>query len=402
MKIKFRKDVMFDSTDFSELNTFIENSTYDKLKNIKFITTFPKNILESSEEITIIKFLKLLPKFKYNVPNNIQYWLERGWSEEDANLKIIEFKENQKKGIYEKITPEKRKEYALNANKKRIDQIRELQQKDEYNKTNPTRIEFYLAKGLTQEEAEEALKQRQATFSKKSLIEKHGEEVALKILAERNKKWFASLKENNDWDELSKNKGITLEKLIRKHGEVEGTEKYYAWKDATANTYENFIIRHGQEIGDKKWLEHKNILANRVNTKYYSNEACDFFAPLLQKLNAENILVYTISENCDKEYFILDGDKICFYDFTIPSLKLIIEYHGTHVHPNPSWGKEKWNSWKHAFTKMSADQARSFDERKKSLAESQGFRVLEIWNDADKNENFKSASNFIFGNITQT
>ncbi len=403
MIIKFRKKVIFDSSDFKQLNDFIMNSTYDKMKNIKQIKSFPLNILTSDQELTIIKFLKLLPKFKNNVPNIIEYWTERGWSTDDAMAKVLEFKKLQKNGIYEKIPKEKRLEYALNANSGRIKQIKEMQQTGEYYKTNPTNIEYYLSKGMSEKDAKEALKQRQSTFSKIKMINKWGEEEGLKKVDSRNKKWFSSLKKNNDWDALSKSKAVTLEKLIKKYGEEEGIEKYNNWKTSVRNTKENFILRYGVEQGHKKWEIYKSNVANRSNSRFYSVEACNFFHNFTKKLEESDILFYTASERCDKEYFIIDDNSnIFFYDFVIPSKKIIIEYHGTHIHPNPKWEKEKWDSWKHAFQNKNAFEAREFDLKKKSLAESKGFQVLEIWNDDGFEQNYQTTHTFIFSDNSQS
>ena len=59
------------------------------------------------------------------------------------------------------------------------------------------------------------------------------------------------------------------------------------------------------------------------------------------------------------------------------------------------WDKKRWNNWKHAFQNKCADTAREFDLKKKSLAESQGFTVLEIWND----DNFEENQKFILTEI---
>jgi hypothetical protein len=58
----------------------------------------------------------------------------------------------------------------------------------------PTKIEFYLKQGLSEEEAREKLSERQSTFSLEKCIEKYGEEEGLKRFTERQDKWQNTLK----------------------------------------------------------------------------------------------------------------------------------------------------------------------------------------------------------------
>lgn len=385
-----KKKTVFEGTKLDNLNNFIFSSNYGILKNIKTLKTFDNDILISNSEIKLTAFILMIPKFKTKVPQMLEFWYERGWSEEEAKEKIAAIKNLQKNGIYAKITPEKRKEQAINANKKRVSQMKKLKISDpqKLKEKSNTNIEYYLAKGLNLEEAENALKERQATFSKKKMIEKFGEEEGLKKVAERNSKWFSSLKENNDWEELSKRKIMTLEKCILNYGTEEGVEKFKTANAAKAQTKENYIKKFGVEEGEMKWSSYVKKRAERSIT-YYSKEACLFFKPFLEKLNSGELIVYTANENFGKEYFLLRDNKIHFYDFTVPALKLIIEYHGVHIHPNPTWKSEKWYAWKHAFNGKSANEARAFDLRKKEIAEQSGFTVVEIWNDSTKEENTK-------------
>lgn len=57
-----------------------------------------------------------------------------------------------------------------------------------------SRIEYYLAKGMTEEEAREALSRRQSTFTLESCIKKYGPEKGLERFNARQEKWQKSLK----------------------------------------------------------------------------------------------------------------------------------------------------------------------------------------------------------------
>ena len=63
-------------------------------------------------------------------------------------------------------------------------------------KKHTTKIEYWLAKGFSEEEAKEKLSNRQRTFSLDSCIEKYGEEEGTKVFEARQEKWQKSLREN--------------------------------------------------------------------------------------------------------------------------------------------------------------------------------------------------------------
>jgi len=75
-----------------------------------------------------------------------------------------------------------------------------------------TRIEYYLAQGMDEKEAQEALTKRQTTFSLKICIEKYGEEEGRKVWQERQDKWMNSLnaKTDEEKEEISRKKGTNF------------------------------------------------------------------------------------------------------------------------------------------------------------------------------------------------
>lgn len=59
------------------------------------------------------------------------------------------------------------------------------------------KIEYYLSRGMTEEEAKLALSKRQTTFSLEKCVEKLGEEAGLKRWQERQEKWHKNFKKSN-------------------------------------------------------------------------------------------------------------------------------------------------------------------------------------------------------------
>lgn len=364
--LKNRKEI-FRSTDHIEVfNFFI---TKIKITNFKQLTPemgeVIKTFVESNEQLNwqegLHSFSKLFNKAKTN--QQIDYWLARGWTYEEAIEKIS----CQSK----KASGEAAKAFAEMKKDKNI--------WDNFKATRTSTLEYYIDKGLSIEEAKVARKERQATFSREKLIEKHGEEEAEKILTIRNKKWLGSMKANHDWENLSKRKAMTLENMIKKYGEEEGTEKYHNWKENVVPSKNNYIKKFGNQEGEHLWDERFANWKGKSNSK----SALLFFNPIITELKKifDDDEIF-IGDTNGYEYWLKYGENnIFFYDLTIRPLNLIIEFHGIHVHPNPSWEKNKWDIWRQAYNKKTAAEVRDYDTKKKALAENQGFRVIEVWSD---------------------
>lgn len=106
--------------------------------------------------------------------NRIGYWLDRGYSKQDAELEVKKFQSSSSKKLWTKI------------------------KNGEIEYYNNTAIDYYLNKGMPLNEAQRALKERQTTFSKEKLIDKYGEEVGIKKWTERQEKWQKTLNDKSD------------------------------------------------------------------------------------------------------------------------------------------------------------------------------------------------------------
>lgn len=93
------------------------------------------------------------------------------------------------------------------------------------NASNNTTLDYYLAKGMTLEEAKNALSERQVTFSLDKCIERHGEEKGLEVWKRRQEKWMGTLnsKTDEEKDIISKKKASKFNyKNVRSIGNVDG------------------------------------------------------------------------------------------------------------------------------------------------------------------------------------
>jgi len=318
-------------------------------------------------------------KFKHRSTRSKNFWKERGWTDEEAVLKIKEIqqrvsrkikkkiesdpdykqsridtyakvKERQiKDGSYDRIRKSKgngsRVEYWIGKINPKTDvfytedEARELirehqgiffrriwktKKTDENAYPMNTSIEYYLTKGMNLTAAREALSERQATFSLKKCIERHGNEKGLEIFNARQKKWQKTLNDKTEEEKIE-----ILQKKIR-------------------------------------------------NFKRYSKSSFRLFADIEEEIGESMNFYY--GEN---EFFLWDkkDKRIYFYDLFIKELNLIVEFHGIMFHPKRELSQEELKNWTSLFTNLSGIEVRIKDDKKKKLAIDTGYEFLELWED---------------------
>ncbi len=275
-----------------------------------------------------------------------------------------------------------------------------------YNKTQITKIEYWLEKGYTEEEAKKKISERQSTFSKEKCIKKYGEEEGTKRWKERQDKWQKTLnnKSPEEIEEINKKKNcLNIETFIEKYGKKEGTKR---WKEACKKRSTGlpfFIKKYGEEDGYKKYKERNaKIVSNRKNCQY-SQESLNIFIPLYEWLVERGYSQTDIFIGCNEtgEFKLYESRKnkklLYFYDFAIPKKRIMIEYNGEKFHPNPSMGKENWCNWKTPYGKT-ADEIYEYDFGKIECAKKSGYRILEIWSSKTISENISICKEFIIKN----
>jgi len=151
------------------------------LNNFKSLPEYNKNLLYDlviNKEITITKkpLRIIFAQIFYSVTAlSKKYWLDRGWSE-DESIKKIAAEQSRRSGVGIKKSL-KLKEENFN----------------EWAKKRSTRLEYYLNKGFSEDDAKNELKNRQTTFSKKKCIEKFGNDDGIKVWEERQIKWINTI-----------------------------------------------------------------------------------------------------------------------------------------------------------------------------------------------------------------
>jgi hypothetical protein len=153
-----------------------------------------------------------------------------------------------------------------------------------------TNLQFYLNKGMSEDEAKIALRKRQTTFSLEKCIEKYGEVEGIKRFKERQEKWRASL-----------------------------------------NTPENLEILIKARINGFK-------ACNKTHYSKISQELFDFIKNRLIKNNLLNQNEIFYATNNEEFIVKCKNYKAPMLDFYIPSLNKWIEFDGEF------WHSDKFNN----------------------------------------------------------
>ena len=131
----------------------------------------------------------------------------------------------------------------------------------------------------------------------------------------------------------------SLEAKIRVYGEIEGPRKYKEHIEKIKKTSvlsKERWIELGYSEDEAKFLVLKEQEKRQVKAGRASKASLVFFEKLIKKLQIFYNITnedYYIGKDDNIEYFISDGEKFFRYDFTVPKLNLIVEFHGVIFHP---------------------------------------------------------------------
>lgn len=128
----------------------------------------------------------------------------------------------------------------------------------EANNTINTRLSYYLARGLTQDDAAAALRERQITFSKLKCISKYDEVIGLEVWKNRQLKWQNSLKSKSPEEiaDINRRKSVAYKYTninSKKNYKKTGTfyflryDKYYKFGLTNRNLYNRYQIEFLKE-----------------------------------------------------------------------------------------------------------------------------------------------------------
>jgi hypothetical protein len=151
----------------------------------------------------------------------------------------------------------------------------------------------------------------------------------------------------------NKSRSITLDTMILKYGEKNGTLKYedYCKKQAFTNSieylgeeryfkinklkghsYETYLKRYGSH---EKALENLEIFWQKQSKNYFSKNSQKLFVELCNRFDFFGERIYYASLTGEYGIYSQIFKKFFKYDFVSLDLKLAIEFHGDHYHGNP-------------------------------------------------------------------
>lgn len=351
---------------FETVNDFLQEYKVDLNINPSSIPSLINKILIEIKQTDSITLSKLNLKYK---KTSKEYWIIRGW---DLNYSLKKAKEaNQvyshpgrleKKGysldeIKKIVSNSCKKGYVTLTNRLNYDEILNRRNrglsKHRYIKIiNPLTGVFY-----TVDESEQKYKDDQRRASISANKNRKSESFNTKIEYYLAKGLSLDDAKTALFERQIRN-GLTY--YINRYGLVQGTTKYFS----RIEKYGNKIKKLREEF-PKKW---------KTSGKKYSDASKLFFDSLINEINDLKNLTIFYAEN---EYFIYDSTnkKIYFYDFYVKELNLIIEYHGVIWHPR----KRVQEGWLHPYTKETSEKYYDLDKHKEKLAKDKGIDVITIF-----------------------
>ena len=159
----------------------IDNTDLKKLRLYNFDSDIVKNRFEDFWEKNKDNKVSLRQiKYACNSKNcnvySVDFYIERGWTEEEAIRRISKIQHDNSMKSAAKMTDDR----------------------------NPAQYKYWMKKGLSEEEAKKMVSERQSMFSKEKCIEKYGEEKGLQVFRERQRKWQETLKSRYTKSEMAK------------------------------------------------------------------------------------------------------------------------------------------------------------------------------------------------------
>lgn len=251
------------------------------------------------------------------------------------------------------------------------------------------------------------------SWTKEKAIKKYGEEEGMRIWngyceKQATTNTFDYKKEKYGWtieqfNEYNKSRAVTLENLIERHGEEEGKKmwgsyckkqsetKSWDWmvekfgeekaieiNRSKAITLENMIKKYGEEEGTKRYEEYCKSKAS------YSTVSQMLFNEL-DKYLGNKYTTYYATKN--KEYSISSKTKSYLLDYYIEELKICIEFNGDAWHGNPN--RFSPDNHCHPFHKeLTAKDLQDIDKKRTNYLKKLGIKTFVIWESDFKPEKF--------------
>jgi hypothetical protein len=150
----------------------------DAIKKLKDRQT----IIKSKRKKTYKKYLKADPDyFKKKCGYSVDHFIDKGFTKDES------------------INLSNDVAFKVSKNNKQWAKEQKFKNPNYWSSRTETQLEYWIAKGYSEESAKQKLKERQTTFSKKICIEKYGEVEGLRIFKDRQEKWKKKVFNDKQW-----------------------------------------------------------------------------------------------------------------------------------------------------------------------------------------------------------
>jgi len=333
------------------------------------------------------------PKRKINSPFTLKYWVNKGYSEKDAEVQrrscIPVYEEYWVKRGCSKSEAEQKAIFTKTDNNKRGN---EGQNKDKkYTRLISKRCFEYWESRYPEEIAREKYREYQTNFSLETCIQKYGNAEGQKVFDKRQEQWQNTLKAKpqEEIDRMNRLKNVDLINCIKKYGEEVGEEYYYVNIFRHSNQRYRWFYKVNAGDWKKAQVDYEND--RNEHKKHHkgsaSKESLEILLPMyrfVRQLGIPKDEIF-IGTGKSKELIILsvtEGRSRYSYDFAVESnkMKFIIEYHGKVFHAKESYPDD----WLAVFSKTTKQESLRMDAEKERRARDCGYDYYVVWSDENK------------------
>lgn len=211
-----------------------------------------------------------------------------------------------------------------------------------------------------------------------NLIAKYGgEEGTTRWESYRNKQAmsnsFEYKRDKHGWTKeefykFNKSRAVTLDNMVAKYGEKEGTERYYDYceRQAYTTTEEYFVKTYGLDDGARRFANFTRARVKGATNNSISQveqELYDTIKHLSQDMVQQFILEH-------------DNNRSKGYDIASVSNRKIIEFNGTYWHCDPRFYDADYVNTQIGLT---ASEVWERDANKRNIAMNNGYEVFVVW-----------------------
>jgi hypothetical protein len=204
---------------------------------------------------------KRTKKKNKNSPFKIEFWTEKGYTEEEARYKTNSFRKCNIEYWTSRGYTEEEAKIQISEFSRRAGKIYSKKLKDNpkrYQGILDTQVLYWIKKGYTEEESIEKVKERQRTVTLEKMIKRYGEKEGTVRYHLRTKRWLETLNSKSDEEkkEINKKKSRSFKTILK--------ECNYDKQKAV----EVFIKSQGIKNFIYNYDEYLNKLIDIVNTNY--------------------------------------------------------------------------------------------------------------------------------------